>query len=83
MRFNRYEESPYRGMYINLATWCNQPNFFKKKSFKEWCIADAERRPNKTCSSLRYMQNFEKEHSDIARKYFDLKYEDLNEYKNK
>ena len=32
MRFNRYEESPYRGTYINLAAWCNQPSAFKKKS---------------------------------------------------
>ena len=81
MRFNRYEESPYRGMYINLAAWCNQPNLFTKKSFREWCVADAERRPSKTCASLRYMLDFEKEFPDIAKKYFDLKYDDLNKYK--
>lgn len=40
MRFNKYEESPYRGMYINLARWCNQPSFFKKKSFEEYCKMD-------------------------------------------
>ena len=40
MRFNKYEESPYRGMYINLARWCNQPSFFKKKSFEEYCRMD-------------------------------------------
>lgn len=36
MRFNRYEESPYRGIYVTLARWCNQPSFFKKKSFREF-----------------------------------------------
>ena len=39
MRFNRYEESPYRGVYVTLARWCNQPSFFKKKSFREFSQA--------------------------------------------
>lgn len=77
MRFNKYIESPYKGIYINLAAWCNQPNFFKKKSFREWCIADAERRTSKMCSSLKYMQKFEKDHPEIAEEYFDLKYENF------
>ena len=37
MRFNRYTESPFRGIYVTLARWCNQPSIFKKKSFKEFC----------------------------------------------
>ena len=37
MRFNRYVESPYRGIYVTLARWCNQPSMFKKKSFEEFC----------------------------------------------
>lgn len=43
MRFNKYENSPYRGMYINLARWCNQPSFFKKKSFIEYCQMDCHK----------------------------------------
>lgn len=35
-RFEKYTKSPYRGMYVNLARWCNQPSFFKKKSFREF-----------------------------------------------
>jgi len=81
MRFNRYEESPYRGMYINLARWCNQPNLFTKKSFREWCIADAELQTSKTSASLRYMIDFEEKCPDIAEIYFDMKYDDLNKYK--
>lgn len=34
MRFEKYKTSPYRGMYITLARWCNQPSFLKKKSFR-------------------------------------------------
>lgn len=75
MRFNRYEESPYRGMYINLARWCNQPSFFKKKSFREYCIANGE-----NSSTMKYANKFEKDFPDIAANYYDLKYEKLNKY---
>ncbi|MBD5589325.1 hypothetical protein [Clostridium botulinum] len=75
MRFNRYEESPCRGMYINLARWCNQPSFFKKKSFREFCIANGE-----NSSTMKYANKFEKDFPDIAANYYDLKYEKLNEY---
>ena len=36
MRFNRYVESPYAKLYTELARWCNQPAFAKKKSFREF-----------------------------------------------
>lgn len=36
MRFMRYEESPYANLYIQIARWCNQPAFIKKKSFREF-----------------------------------------------
>jgi len=75
MRFNKYEESPHRGIYINFARWCNQPNFFKKKSFREFCIANGS---NSSCYN--YMDSFENKHLGIAEKYYDLKYAD---YKTK
>lgn len=72
MRYDSYKDSEYAGMYINLARWCNQPNFFKKKSFREYCEANGE-----NSSTLRYMRDFEKKNPEIARKYFDLKYEHI------
>lgn len=75
MRFNRYEESPYRGTYINLGRWCNQPNFFKKKSYREFCIANGE-----NSATVRYANEFERDFPEIAAKYYDLKYEQLNKY---
>lgn len=80
MRFNRYEESPYRGMYINLARWCNQPSFFKKKSFREYCEMNQKYAKKGLCSSMRYLNEFEDNFPDIADKYFDLKFEDINKY---
>ena len=37
MRFMRYTESPYDRLYNQVARWCNQPAFVKKKSFREFC----------------------------------------------
>lgn len=76
MRFNRYEESPYRGIYITLARWCNQPSFFKKKSFRQFCESNGE-----SSASMRYANEFERMNPEIAKKYYDIRFEDLNQYK--
>ena len=69
MRFERYKESPHRGIYITLARWCNQPSFFLKKSFREFCELNGE-----NSAPMRYLAEFEAKHPDIAEKYFDIKY---------
>lgn len=76
MRFSRYEESPYRGMYITLARWCNQPSMFKKNSFRQYCRDVKSNGVNS--SAYRYMEHFEKDYPEIAKLYYDLRYEDLN-----
>jgi hypothetical protein len=82
MRFNRYGESPYKGTYINLARWCNQPNFYKKVSYRKFCEMNQEQsKSDKLCSAMRYMQELEEKHPEIAGEYFDLRMEDLNQYK--
>ena len=73
MRFERYNESPYRGTYINLAAWCNQPNAFKKKSYREF-VQYQQSRHTKECSETRYLKNVERDIPELAQQYFDLKY---------
>lgn len=34
MRHANYELSPYRGIYIAIAMWCNTPSMFKTQSFE-------------------------------------------------
>ena len=82
MRFESYKQSRFKGMYIELARWCNQPQFFKKKSFREFCEANQACKKNQDtyCSSYKAMIEFEKEFPDIAEKYFDLKFEEENIY---
>ncbi len=83
MRHENYKTSEYKSMYIELARWCNQPQFFKKKSFREFCIANQEYKKDQTtnCSAYQTMLDFEEEYPEIAEKYFDLKFENENIYK--
>lgn len=69
MRFNRYKDSPYRGLYITIARWCNQPGFYKKKSLREFAISNGL---DSAC--YKYVCDFEKAFPEIAF-YFDMKFE--------
>ena len=83
MRYEDYTTSEFRGMYINLARWCNQPSFFKKKSFREFCLANQKENSSKECATIKYMKEFENKHPDIANEFFDLKYEIESTYFDK
>lgn len=74
MRHENYERSPYRGTYINLARWCNQPSFFKKKSYRQYCEANGE-----NSSTMRYMRKFEHDWPDIAADFYDLRWDELRQ----
>ena len=76
MRYNRYEDSPYRGVYINIASWCNQPSLFSNMSYREWCDKDNERKGGNSATK-RYNDNFEENCPEIASKYFDLNLKDI------
>ena len=76
MRYENWDNSEMRGMYIELARWCNQPSLFKKKSFREFCeFQGLDKAP------YRYMKEFENKYPLIAKEYFDLKFEDIREYR--
>lgn len=69
MRFAAYDQSPYRGIYINLARWCNQPSLFKTKTFREFCIMNGL-----SSACYRYMQDFEKSFPELAEGFYDLRW---------
>lgn len=75
--YSPWKESDYRGIYVSLARWGNQPNIFKKMSFRQFCEANQALHKTKgtLCSSMKAMIDFESKHPDIAKKYFDLRYE--------
>lgn len=77
MRYEDYKESPFRSVYVQLARWCNQPQFLKKKSFREFCVANQHyhKNPNTICSAYSSMQDFESKFPGIADKYFDIRFD--------
>ena len=80
MRYESYKDSYWRPLYVNIARWCNQPQFFKKKSFREFCEANQAYHKNKEtmCSAYKAMTDFESRFPDIAAKYFDLRFEEVS-----
>ena len=82
MRYEAYKQSAYKNLYIELARWCNQPNFFKKMSFREFCVANQEYKKDKStpCSAYQAMVDFESRFPNIAKAYFDLKFDQENIY---
>ena len=72
-----WKESRYKGLYVALARWCNQPSIFKKMSFRQFCEANQalHKTKNTLCSSMRAMTLFEQDSPEIAKKYFDLRYD--------
>ncbi len=105
MRFEEYNNSRFKSLYTQLARWCNQPGFFKKMSFRQYCVRNEEyhqgiqklmpkgkynkklkipkgyHKKDNYCSCYQAMLDFEAEFPSIAKKYFDLRYEELNPYK--
>lgn len=69
MRFNRYLESPYQGVYKTVAAWCNQPSFFKKKSLREFGEANGS-----DSARNRYVVDFEEKYPEF-KKYMDMKWQ--------
>lgn len=76
MRYYKYQESPYRGMYINIAQWCNQPRFFSQMSYKEMCDKDNERKGGNSATK-KYNDIFINDNLDISEKYFNLKLKEI------
>ena len=74
-----WKESEYRGLYISMARWANQPSIFKKMSFRQFCEANQalHKTPDTLCAPMAALSYFESQHPEIASKYFDLRYADF------
>lgn len=86
MRFQNKNDTPwkqskYRSLYVAIARWCNQPSIIKKMSFRQFCEANQKYKKDKTtiCSTLKSMQEFESDFPDIAKKYFDVRMEEVKD----
>ena len=77
-----WKESEYRSLYVTIARWANQPSIVKKMSFRQFCEAnqDLHKTEGTLCSSMKSMLDFERKYPEIAKKYFDMRYEDMKCY---
>lgn len=74
MRFVDYKQSKYRGMYVQLARWCNQPSIFKRMSFKEFIIRNLDYVKGNKCASTEALRIFLEDHPDFPEYYLNMKY---------
>lgn len=75
MRYISYKESPYQGIYTQLARWCNQPSHFKRMSFEEFCIRNQEySKSDKPCASMRALNLLKTDAPEIYEKYAACKF---------
>lgn len=81
MRFQNKNDAPWtrskwRGLYISMARWCNQPSIIKKMSFMEFCErSQALSSTSHLCAPMKSMIEFQKEYPEIAKKYFNVKWQ--------
>ncbi len=87
MKYDSYLGTEWESLYTAIANWCNQPQFFKKMTFREFCIDHSmkytvynqyKNNPsqyladgNSKGKQWRVMEQFEKKYPDIASVYFD------------
>ncbi len=76
MRHEKYLLSPYKGMFIQITRWCNQPQFLKKLSFRQFVeqCQKYHKTKNSLCAPMKAMVDFEEKFPNIANRYFDMEY---------
>ena len=74
MRYADYAKAPqpYKGIYITLARYCNQPSIAKKKSFRQYCYETVGQNE----SAPRYASAFAEAHPNVAERYYDVRWGD-------
>lgn len=79
MRFNRYEDSPYRGTYINLARWCNQPHIFKSMSYMEMCEKmNSTKKRQGDCATMTYAKKLINDVPNVFENWYHMKWVKCN-----
>lgn len=76
MRYEDYKISKYRGMYTQLARWCNQPSIFKKMSFREFIERNLLYVKGEECASTRALKIFLNDYPDFPEELLDMKWTD-------
>ena len=87
MRHEDYHKHRLSNIYVQIARWCNQPQFYKKMSFHEFILRNQDyvKTEGRKCMSLRtyeeFMETFKEHKEELDDLFNNIRYEDLNEYK--
>jgi len=97
MQYEKVDESEYRGLYIVMASWCNQPNIFKKFDFATFAMCKGMPKAaykkykrdideylsdgGKKGVEWRRLEEFQKRHREIAEEWFHIVPDSLREGK--
>ncbi len=76
MRYRDHVDSKYRGMYIQLARWCNQPSLFKKMTFLEYIDLNLRLVKGDDCAPAKALRLFLKDHPEFPPEYLNMRYSD-------
>ena len=77
MKYISYKESEYRGIYVQLGRWCNQPAIFKKMTFEEFCLRNqVYAKSDKECAAVRALNLLKKDAPEIYNKYAKLRFKE-------
>ena len=77
MKYISYKESKYKGVYIQLGRWCNQPAFFKKMTFEEFCMRNQfYAKSDKECAAVRALNLLKNDAPELYKKYARLRFEE-------
>lgn len=81
MRHEDYKIHPLCNIYVQIARWCNQPQFYKKMSFKEFVERNQYwKKTEQKCKSLQTYEDFVNHFSGyntVLEYYFNMKYENI------
>ena len=72
MRHEDYHNAPVSNIYVQIARWCNQPQFYKKMSFWEFSYRNQSYWEEKAgCAGNRpRLKSFEEFEQDVAEGYY-------------
>jgi len=76
MRYEKYLDSPFSGIYKNLATYCNAGGIFKVASFFEFCESRLAKSKNKDkpLAEWRYYADFVQLYPYFEAQYFNVRH---------
>ncbi|MCQ2260843.1 MAG: hypothetical protein MJZ77_05600 [Bacteroidales bacterium] len=82
MRHEDYHRHELSNIYVQIARWCNQPQFYKKMSFEQFIYQNQKyTKTDRDCMSMRtykaFLKRFEDREDELLDLFRNVRYEEL------